>query len=156
MKTMIIAAAGCALFAAFAQTPPTDANTAAPPAAACDRSASAPQWLPCGPDRMLSESDLKTYVIKEGMVTKMVLISGTNGKPFYATFHPDGKLESGFVGGGDFGKSWTMEGNKICRSYYQFFRGPQCGPFELKEGKLYMVDPDQRYHSVTSIEFVKK
>jgi hypothetical protein len=158
MKTMITCAVGCTILAAAAQPAPPGGGTpgTASIAPACERSPNAPQWLPCGPDRILNESDLKTYVVKDGLVTKMLITGGTSGKAYFVNFHPDGKLESGYKGAADIGKSWTLNGGNICRTYYTVYRGPQCGPFELKGGTLYLVDPDQVRSAVTAVEFIKK
>ena len=44
--------------AALAQDPPKEPASPAP--AACEARAGAPQWLPCGPDRVLTEAEIKS------------------------------------------------------------------------------------------------
>ena len=51
---------------------PVAASASAP----CVAPSGAPQWLPCGPDRILTEEEAKAHFVKEGQVTKVLLTGG--------------------------------------------------------------------------------
>lgn len=124
--------------------------------APCERNPSSPAWLPCGPDRVLTAEDLKQFVLKPDAVTRMQVKGGTSGRQFFANFHPDGKMEAGMSGGANIGRTWTFEGDKVCRNYSQVYRGPQCGTFELRDGTLFLVDADASRNPVTDMKFEPK
>jgi hypothetical protein len=118
--------------------------------------------MPCGSDRILSEADLKTFVIKPDNVTKVLLtqVSGSRaGKQILLGFYPGGKFEAGIVNsGGNIGKEWKLEGNELCSSYTGVENGNgtfQCRKFELTSGKLYVVGTSGSRNPVHSIEFTK-
>jgi hypothetical protein len=132
--------------------------TAPPPAAdaACEKKADAPQWLPCGPDRMLSATDLVTYLFKPGKTAKMLVTGVPSGRKLRADFYPGGKFEAGIAGGTNIGKEWKLEGAKLCRAYVgaQFGNGKfDCGNFELSAGNLFLIDGDGNKSPVTMIDF---
>jgi len=124
------------------------------PAAACEARTGAPQWLPCGPDRVFTEAEVKSLLIKEDAITKMVVTSGKSGKRFFIHFKPGGKLDSGPDGGTNFGKSWKFKGNQVCRDYYRITQ-VDCGVFELQGSTLYLVDDDGARSPVNALEFAK-
>ena len=130
-----------------------DASKDAAPAS-CEARAGAPQWLPCGPDRVFSEAEVKSQLIKEDAITKMVVTSGKSGKRFFVHFKPGGKLDSGPEGGTNFGKSWKFKGNQVCRDYYRITQ-VDCGVFELQGTTLYLVDDDGARSPVNAFEFAK-
>lgn len=138
--------------AALAQDPPKEPASPAP--AACEARAGAPQWLPCGPDRVLTEAEIKSMLIKDDAVTKMLVTSGKSGKRFFVHFRPGGKLESGPEGGANFGKSWKFNGNQVCRDYYRIAQ-VDCGTFELQGTTLYLSDDDGSRSPVNTLEFAK-
>lgn len=125
-------------------------------AESCTRAPSAPDWLPCGPDRILSEADLKAYIFKPNQAVKMLVTGVPSGRKFRVDFYPGGKFEAGLTGGPNIGKEWKLDGAKLCRAYYgaQFGNGRfDCGPFELAENVLYLVDGEGNKSPVTSLEF---
>jgi len=144
--------------AALAQgTVPAPAPSPDEPAAAaapCVAPAGAPQWLPCGPDRILTESEARAHFFKEGQVTKLLLTGGQSGRKFFANFKPGGKLDSGLEGGTNNGKSWKFVDGRLCRDYYRF-SAVHCSAFEVAGGALYFVNPDGSKDSVTSVEFAQ-
>ena len=132
--------------------------TASPTTQVCVKQADAPEWFPCGPDRVLSEIDLNTYLFKPALATKMLMtpIAGKYaGKNLRLVFHPDGKFEAGIVNAngsfGNIGKQWKLEGDNLCRTYTT--GDNQCNKFEISAGKVYWVTSAK--HPVDSIEFFK-
>ena len=123
-------------------------------AAACEARPGLPQWLPCGPDRVLGEAEARALLFKDGMVTKLVYTSGKSGKKFFANFKPGGKLDSGPEGGHNVGKSWKFKGDQVCRDYYQN-SVVHCGAFELQGTSLYLVGDDGNRSLVNSVEFAQ-
>jgi hypothetical protein len=105
---------------------------------ACEAKPGASAWLPCGPDRVLGEADIKAYVIKEGFATKMIIKGGASGNAFFANFFPGGKFEAGKEGSTNIGKGWSMNGNKVCRAYYR------------------PINDDNSANPITSMELVKQ
>ena len=146
----LLLVASLAPTAALAQDAPKDPA----PAAACEARTGAPQWLPCGPDRVFTEAEVKSLLIKEDAITKMVVTSGKSGKRFFIHFKPGGKLDSGPDGGTNFGKSWKFKGNQVCRDYYRIAQ-VDCGVFELQGSTLYLVDDDGARSPVNALEFAK-
>ena len=124
--------------------------------AACEAKPGASPWLPCGPDRVLGEADIKAYIIKEGFATKMIIKGETSSSTFFANFLPGGKFEAGKQGSTNIGKGWSMNGNKVCRAYYRPINDTHCGTFELKEGVLLLIDHDNSANPITSMELVKQ
>jgi hypothetical protein len=121
----------------------------------CERPSNSPSWLPCGPDRVLTEEDLNTYLFKADRTTKMLVTGVPSGRKLRADFYPKGKFEGGIVGGSNIGKAWKFEGAKVCRSYYGHHFGDgkfNCGNFELKAGILYLIDDEGNKSPVTSME----
>ena len=133
------------------ETPASPAAAAAP--APCVAPAGAPQWLPCGPDRVLTEAEARAHFFKDGQVTKMLLTGGTSGRKFYANFKPGGKLDAGLEGGTNNGKSWKFVDGRLCRDYYRF-SVIHCSVFEVAGGALYLVQ-DGSKDPVTSVEFAQ-
>lgn len=128
------------------------------PAAVCEARAGAPAWVPCGPDRTLTEDEVRNLVLKEkdGTVVKITGTSGTSGKNFFINLLPGGKLESGLVGGRNWGKSWKFEGGKLCRDYYAPSTDRHCGVFEVSGGNLYLFDAgDVKKSHLMAIEYAK-
>jgi len=125
-----------------------------PAPATCETRPGAPQWLPCGPDRVFTEAEAKAQFFKDGMVTKLLYTSGRSGKKFFAHFKPGGKLDSGPEGGHNVGKSWRFKGNHVCRDYYQN-SDIHCAVFELQGTSLYLVSEDGTRSLVNSLEFAQ-
>lgn len=101
---------------------------------------------------------MRTLVLKEneGLATKITGTSGTSGKDFFINFYPGGKLETGQVGGRNWGKSWKFEGGKLCRDYYAPVTGRHCGLFEVSGGSLYLFDDgDVKKSRLSAVEYVK-
>lgn len=135
-----------------------DTTATAPAATACEPRPGAPAWLPCGPDRTLTEDEVRTLLLKEkdGVAAKMTGTSGTSGKDFFINFYPGGKLETGQVGGRNWGKGWKFEGGKLCRDYYAPATGRHCGVFEVSGGSLYLFDDgDAKKSRLSLIEYAK-
>ena len=94
----------------------------------------------------------------------MKIVGGHSGTKFFLNFYPDGNFEAGKlegsntgkVGSTGIGKNWTRDGNKVCRNYYRFYNGPQCGTFALKDGVLGLVDMDGSSSPITELVFVAK
>ena len=145
----LLLVASLSQIAALAQDAPKD-----PAPVSCEARAGAPQWLPCGPDRVFSEAEVKSQLIKEDAISKMVVTSGKSGKRFFVHFKPAGKLDSGPEGGTNFGKSWKFKGNQVCRDYYRITQ-VDCGVFELQGSTLYLVDDDGARSPVNALEFAK-
>lgn len=141
-----------ALHAQTATEPP--ALTAASAPAPCAAAAGAPQWLPCGPDRVLTEAEAKAHFFKEGQVTKVLIVGGKSGRKFFAHFKPGGKLDSGLEGGTNNGKSWKFVDGRLCRDYYRF-SDVHCSTFEVADGKLYFRNPDETRDVITSVDFAQ-
>ena len=139
--------------AALAQLQPQAGSLPTP---ACEKAAGAPDWLPCGPDRVLNGAELKQYIVKDGSITRMKIKGGDSGRMFFINFQSDGNMEAGLLDGPNIGKSWALQGEKVCRNYYRFFNGPQCSSYELKAGILYQIDADGSRNPVTAMEFSKK
>ena len=148
----ILLAACLAPWSAIAQ----DAKEPAPsaPAAACEARPGAPQWLPCGPDRVLSEAEVRAHIVKDGMVTKIVGTSAKSGKRYFINIKPGGKLDTGLEGGVNIGKSWKFSNGKLCRDYYRI-TDVHCGVFELAGTALYLVDDGDPRSPINSIEFTQ-
>lgn len=130
---------------AWSQTPP-----------ACEPAAGAPAWLPCGPDRVLSEADFETYLFKPGQTTQMEMTGGTSGRTFVLQMRPGGKLELSVKGATNFGRDWKLEGNKFCMRAYQGVWNGQfnCGGFEVAQGKLFWLDgSDNSRNPINSVVF---
>lgn len=121
----------------------------------CTVRAGAPEWLPCGANRTLSEADVKAFIVKEGMVAKVSVTGGQSGTKFFNHFLPGGKFEGGMQGGRNIGKSWVQEGNRLCRAFYAPISATQCVTFELADAGLLLVDHDGSKSPVTAIEFSK-
>ncbi|GAB3659241.1 hypothetical protein GCM10028813_35260 [Ramlibacter alkalitolerans] len=134
----LLASAG-ALAQAPAPAPATAPPAAAPaaPAAAC-----ATLWPPCGPDRVLGESEIRTGLIRPGEPTRIDLTGGVSGRKFVLVLRPDSKLDMSAGGGGYFGRDWKLEDGKLClRLYQNIWRGQyNCGDLEVKDGRLYWLD----------------
>lgn len=121
---------------------------------ACSGTAHAFVWPPRGPDRGLSEDKLRIGFLNPRIVTRMVITGGVSGQKLFADFHPDGKLAGDPIDGGNFGREWKRDGNKLCRVYYQFNRGQfDCGHFEIKNGKLHTLGGDGVQSVVDTVEF---
>lgn len=156
-----LALCGATLLASTVSSAQDNKDAAAAPAAsaaACTPTPGAPAWLPCGPDRTLTEDEVRTLVLKEkeGLAAKMTGTSGTSGKDFFINFYPGGKLETGQVGGRNWGKGWKFEGGKLCRDYYAPATGRHCGVFEVSGGSLYLFDDgDAKKSRLSAIEYVK-
>jgi hypothetical protein len=140
---------------AIAQAADVSAAAKSGSSSSCERPATAPAWLPCGPDRILSEADLRKYVVRSEWTTHTQIKGADSGKLYFLNLMADGTMEGGLVGGQNIGKSWSQQGEKICRTYTRFYNGPRCATFELKSGVLYLVDVDNSRNPITSIEFVK-
>lgn len=125
-----------------------------PAATACEPAAGAAAWVPCGPDRKLSEAEAKAHFFKDGQVTRMLLTGGKSGKKFFAHFKPGGKLDSGLEGGTNIGKSWKFQDGRLCRDYYRI-SDVHCGVFEVSGAALYLVDDDGSRSPVTSVQFAQ-
>ena len=145
----LLLVASLSQIAALAQDAPKD-----PAPVSCEARAGAPQWLPCGPDRVFSEAEVKSQLIKEDAISKMVVTSGKSGKRFFVHFKPAGKLDSGPEGGTNFGKSWKFKGNQVCRDYYRI-TDVHCGVFELAGTALFLVDDGDPRSPINSIEFTQ-
>jgi hypothetical protein len=156
VSAILLAGAACGFSQGVLCQPAAAAAPAPAPTAECERPAGAPSWLPCGPDRVLNEADLKQYILKDGWTTRTQVKGGDSGKMYFMNLLPDGGMEAGMLGGQNIGKSWTLQGGKMCRNYYRVFTGPQCNTFELKAGVLYLVDADSSRNPLTAMEFVKK
>lgn len=120
----------------------------------CESRPGAPQWLPCGPDRVFTEAEARAQFFRDGMVTKLVYTGGRTGKKFFAHFKPGGKLDSGPEGGHNVGKSWRFKGDHICRDYYRN-SDVHCAAFELQGTNLYLVGEDGTRSLVNSLEFAQ-
>lgn len=139
---------------ATASSPGAVAPASASP---CEARPGAPAWLPCGPDRTLSEEEVRKLILKEheSVVAKVFTTSGSSGKKFFAHFKPGGKLDAGPLGSHNVGKSWKFEGGKLCRDYYAG-NDRHCGVFELSGMNLYFGDPSATTKNVvTAIEYSK-
>jgi hypothetical protein len=113
-------------------------------------------WVPCGPNRTLSEAEVRTLILREkdGLTAKVFGTSGTSGKQFFINIAPGGKLESGLLGGRNVGKSWKFDGGKLCRSYYAPVSDVHCGVFEVADGNLYLLDiGDVKKSLINRIEY---
>ena len=149
--------AGMAWFApmsGMAQSAPAGPAPATSAAAPCEAAAGAAAWVPCGPDRKLSEAEAKSHFFKDGQVTKILMTGGKSGKKFFANFKPGGKLDSGFEGGTNIGKSWRFQDGRLCRDYYRI-SDVHCGVFEVSGAALYLVDDDGSRSPVTSVQFAQ-
>ena len=124
-------------------------------ALACAVRAGAPEWMPCGANRTLSDADLKAHIVKDGMIAKLSVTGGQSGTKFFNHFLPGGKFEGGMQGGRNIGKSWVQEGNRLCRAFDAPISATQCVTFELTDAGLLLVDHDGSKSPVTSIEFSK-
>lgn len=129
---------------------PVAASASAP----CVAPSGAPQWLPCGPDRILTEEEAKAHFVKEGQVTKVLLTGGQSGRKFFANFKPGGKLDAGLEGGTNNGKSWKFVDGRLCRDYYRF-SVVHCSALEVADGKLYFLNLDGTRDTITSVEFAQ-
>lgn len=119
------------------------AASLAPAQTACERSAGAPDWLPCGPDRVLSAEELRTWLVRPNQPTRMALTGGGSGRKFNLVMHPDSRLDMRVGNGTNFGREWKLVENKLCLRIYGGWKGEfNCGPIELKDGRAWWLDPD--------------
>ncbi len=142
---------------AISLTSATAAWAQAAPGAECVRQAGAPAWLPCGPDRTLSDAEVSGLLVKDKQVTKLDMTGGSSGRKFFINLHPGGKLELGVVGATNFGRDWKTEGGKLClRAYQNVWQGQfNCGTFAIADGKLFWVEvADNSKNPITGVSYV--
>lgn len=105
-------------------------------AAAQDAQACPGAWPPCGADRVFAAQELAQRLLHPAEVTRIDMTGGTSGRKFVLLLRPEGKLEMTMGGGGNFGRDWKLEDNKLCLRAYRNVWGGQfnCGVLEVQGG----------------------
>lgn len=119
-------------------------------APSCSDAASDSGWPSCAADGAVAGADLRNRLFRPGQVTRIVVAEGAGGganQPdrLVASFHGDGRLEGSLGGGGNVGRHWRIDGDRVCLKFDPSFRSqPECSAVEVARGKLYLVEGNDR------------
>ena len=117
----------------------------------CQRPAGVPAWMPCGPDRILSEQELRAVLLDPSRPTRVAMTGGGPARRQYALeLLPGGKLALQVGDGANIGRDWKVDTGSLClRAYQSLWAGAwNCGEVFVQEGGLYWLDEHGGFRNV--------